>query len=210
MTALILWRHGNTDWNAQERIQGHSDTPLNARGRAQAAEAAKLLAARTPVAIFSSDLSRCTQTAAPLAELTGLPVRLDTRLRERNYGDWEGLTQADLKQRWPESYARKRKGADAADLGHGIERPADVMKRAGEVLREIAETVRPGATVVVATHGGTARYGMFELLGWPADQLGSLAALINCHYSELRHSPDRGWTLYAHNLGTAEGQPGYE
>lgn len=210
MSTLILWRHGNTDWNAQRRIQGHADVPLNALGQAQAASTATVLAARRPDVIVCSDLRRCTGTAAPLAELTGLPVRLDARLRERCYGEWEGLTLVEIAQRWPESYRRKAEGADAADLGHGIESPADVMKRAGEALREVAEAVGAAGTAVVVTHGGTSRYGIFELLGWPAERLRSVAALVNCHFSELRHTPDRGWILYAHNLGTAEGQPGYE
>src|SRR5690606_12679896 len=151
----ILWRHGITDWNAARRIQGHSDPPLNPQGRAQAAAAAPLLAARRPVAIVSSDLRRCLQTAAPLAELTGLPVTRDSRLRERSYGEWEGLTLAEVAERWPESHARRQAGGDAADLGHGIERPADVTERVGEALREIAEAA-PGETTVVVTHGGAA------------------------------------------------------
>lgn len=210
MTTLILWRHGNTDWNAQRRIQGHADAPLNALGEAQAAATAPVLAARRPDAIVCSDLRRCTATAAPLAELTGLPVRQDPRLRERYYGEWEGLTLTEIAQRWPDSYRRKAQGADAADLGHGIESPADVMKRAGEAMRDAAEAVGVGGTAVLVTHGGTSRYGIFELLGWPAEPLRSIAALVNCHFSELRHTPDRGWVLYAHNVGTAKGQPGYE
>src|SRR5690606_18245837 len=89
---LILWRHGHTEWNAERRVQGHSDVPLSALGHAQAAEAAPLLAAFAPDAIVSSDLRRCTETAAALARHTGLPVRRDPRLRERYYGEWEGLT----------------------------------------------------------------------------------------------------------------------
>lgn len=210
VTALILWRHGNTDWNAQHRIQGHADAPLNELGRSQATAAAPLIAARRPAAIFSSDLSRCAHTAAPLAELTGLPVRHDVRLRERYYGEWEGLTNSEIAQRWPESYARKQQDADIADLGHGIEAPTDVMKRMGEVLREIAGAASAGSTTVVVTHGGSARYGLLELLGWPIDRLGGLSSLVNCHYSELRHDPSWGWSLYAHNVGVAEGEPGYE
>ena len=70
LTTLLLWRHGSTDWNGQERVQGHIDTPLNDLGRAQAAAAAPLLAARRPAAIISSDLGRCVDTAAALARET--------------------------------------------------------------------------------------------------------------------------------------------
>lgn len=207
MTTLLLWRHGLTDWNAQLRVQGHTDAALSPQGRTQAAQAAPLLAARSPDAIVASDLARALATAAPLAELTGLPVRRDPRLRERSYGDWEGLTMAEVAERFPEARARQRAGHH--DLGYGIEPMAEVQKRVAEALREAAD-IRPGGTTVVVTHGGAARYGMFDLLGWPVDQLGSVTVLSNCHYSELRLDPDRGWTLHGHNLGTADGIPGYE
>lgn len=209
MTTLILWRHGHTEWNGQRRVQGHSDTALSALGHAQAAEAATLLSGRAPDAVVSSDLRRCTETAAALTACTGLPVRRDARLRERCYGEWEGLTMEEISQRWPESYARKIAGADAAELGHGIERPGDVTKRVGEALREVAEADPRGTTVVVS-HGGAIRYGIFDLLGLPTEQLRAIYALVNCHYSELRLDPVRGWVLHAHNVGVAEGPPGYE
>jgi broad specificity phosphatase PhoE len=207
---LILWRHGHTAWNGENRVQGHSDSELSATGHDQAAAAAPGLAARKPARILSSDLRRATDTAAALAQLTGQPVDRDPRLRERRYGDWEGLTMAEIAERFPAAYARR---TSQQDIGHGVEAPADVMKRMGEVLREAAEAT-PGGTTVVVTHGGAARYGMFELLGWPAERLGSVAALTNCHYTELRLDPTRGWMLYAHNVppitGLTGGAPGYE
>jgi glucosyl-3-phosphoglycerate phosphatase len=209
VTRLILWRHGHTAWNGELRIQGHSDVPMSRLGHTQAAEAAPMLAALAPDMIISSDLRRCTETAAALASRTGLAVRHDQRLRERAYGQWEGLTMADIARRWPESYGRKRAGADAADLGHGIERPAEVMKRVGEALREVTDA-NAGATIMAVSHGGAIRYGIFELLGWPTDRLRTVYALVNCHYSELRLDPARGWVLHAHNVGVAEGPPGYE
>jgi glucosyl-3-phosphoglycerate phosphatase len=209
VTRLVLWRHGHTEWNGALRVQGHRDVPLSQLGHAQAAEAAPLVARLTPDAIITSDLRRCTETAAALASRTGLPVHRDERLRERAYGQWEGLTMPEIARRWPDSYARKLAGTDAADLGHGIEPPGDVMRRVGAVLREAAGA-QPGATIVVVSHGGAIRYGMFELLGWPAEQLRTVYALVNCHYSELRLDPPRGWVLRAHNVGVAEGPPGYE
>lgn len=207
MSTLLLWRHGLTDWNAQWRVQGHTDAALSRLGRSQAAQAAPLLAARSPEAIVASDLVRALDTAAPLAELTGLPVRPDPRLRERSYGEWEGLTMAEVAEQFPEARARQRAGHH--DLGHGIEPVDQVQKRVAEALREAADAIPEGTTVVV-THGGAARYGMFELLGWPADQLGTVTVLANCHYTELRLDPGRGWTLCGHNLGPGTGTPGYE
>lgn len=207
MTTLILWRHGSTDWNSVQRIQGHTDTRLSEAGRTQAAAAATLLSARTPDAIVSSDLSRCTDTAAALAGLTGLPVRRDARLRERHYGEWQGLTMAEIAQKFPEAHARQRAGQH--ELGHGIEPPAQVSKRVSEALRQIADAA-PGGTTVVVTHGGAARYGMFDMLGWSADLLRTVVTLSNCHFTELHHDQVRGWQLRAHNIGVVEGMPGYE
>jgi probable phosphoglycerate mutase len=89
MTRLIIWRHGNTDWNAANRVQGQTDVPLNDLGREQALAAAPLLAALRPDAIVASDLSRAADTAAALAAPTGLPVRSDQRLRSGT-GCWQG------------------------------------------------------------------------------------------------------------------------
>src|SRR5690606_12997862 len=90
-----------------------------------------------------------------------------------------------------------------------IEAPEDVAKRVGEALREIADAT-PGGTTVVVTHGGAARYGVFELLDWPQSRLGGMAVLSNCHYTELNVDPVRGWVLRAHNIGAMEGAPGCE
>jgi broad specificity phosphatase PhoE len=197
MTLLILWRHGNTDWNAGDRVQGQIDTPLNERGRHQAAVAAKRLAALRPAAIVASDLSRAADTAATLAALTDLPVRLDARLRERYFGDWQGLTIAEIAERYPAEYARWRAGEP--EFGCGAESVDDMAKRVGAALREAVEAV-PGETVVVATHGGAARHGIGEMVGWPPQVTRSLGGLGNCHWSELRLDPARGWRLLAHNL----------
>jgi probable phosphoglycerate mutase len=207
VSTLILWRHGTTEWNAEHRVQGHTDAALSPLGHAQATQAARSLAARRPSRLVTSDLRRAADTARPLADLTGLAAEPDPRLRERCYGEWEGLTMTEIAERFPRAHARQRAGRH--DLGHGIEPPGDVMKRVGEALREAAAATPDGTTVVV-THGGAARYGMFELLGWPVELLGTVVTLANCHYAELRLDPHRGWNLYGHNLGRSGGSPGYE
>jgi len=92
-------------WNAERRFQGQSDCPLDETGRAQADRAARLLAALRPDLIISSDLSRAASTAAPLARLTGLTVILDKDLRERHGGCWEGLTDTEIRERYPDAHA---------------------------------------------------------------------------------------------------------
>ncbi|MFG1776904.1 histidine phosphatase family protein [Micromonospora sp. NPDC049048] len=198
MTRLIIWRHGNTDWNAANRIQGQTDVPLNDLGREQARGAAPLLAGLRPDAIVASDLSRAADTAAALAALTGLPVRTDPRLRERHFGSWQGLAITEAAEHHPDEFARWRAGDP--DPGAGIETLDDLGKRVGAALSDAADAV-PGGTVVVATHGGAARQGCGHLLGWEPAVLRTVGALQNCHWTELRHDDVRGWHLRAHNVG---------
>ncbi|MGK5742286.1 histidine phosphatase family protein [Micromonospora sp. URMC 103] len=198
MTRLIIWRHGNTDWNAANRVQGQTDVPLNELGREQARSSAPLLAALRPDVIVSSDLGRAADTAAALAAVTGLPVRTDARLRERHFGRWQGLTLAEVAERFPAEHARWRAGDP--DPGAGIETLDDLGKRVGAALADAADAV-PGGTVVVATHGGGARQGMGHLLGWDPGVLRAVGSLQNCHWTELRRDDVRGWHLRAHNVG---------
>lgn len=199
MTArrLLLWRHGRTAWNAEGRIQGQADVPLDAVGLRQAAESAPLLAAERPDAILSSDLSRATATAAALAAVTGLGVQVDERLRESAFGDWQGRTGDEIAAYWPEAYARWRAG-EPIDLP-GVETPEEVADR---VVAALDRTV--GDTVVVVTHGGAARRGLLALLGWPERSLVGLGPLGNCRWCELRWS-SRGWRLYSYNSGPLGG-----
>lgn len=198
MTRLIVWRHGNTDWNAANRVQGQLDVPLNDLGREQAAAAAPLLAALRPDALVASDLRRAVETAEALAALTGLPIRTDVRLRERYYGLWQGLTMAEIRERYPAEHARWRVGEP--DPGCEVESLDDLGKRVGAALQDAADAV-PGGTIVVATHGGGARQGCGYLLGWGPEMLATVRSLQNCHWTELRHDDVRGWQLVAHNAG---------
>jgi hypothetical protein len=100
---VFLLRHGRTSWNAERRFQGQADPPLDDVGRAQAYEVATLVAALAPNVLVSSDAMRAVQTAEPIAEITGLEVLVDARLRERSLGHWEGLTRDEVAQRWPRS-----------------------------------------------------------------------------------------------------------
>jgi len=202
VTRLILWRHGQTAWNAAHRVQGQTDIDLSEIGRAQAAAAASFLATLQPDAIVSSDLRRAADTAAQLATLTGLDVALDPQLRERGYGEWEGCTDADLQPRWPEAYARWRRGEPVQAAG--VEENEEVAKRVLVALQEAAERA-PGGTTVVVCHGGAARLGTGALLGWPAPVVRNFGGLANCHWTDLRLTPMRGWMLEAHNVGALVG-----
>jgi glucosyl-3-phosphoglycerate phosphatase len=190
---LVLWRHGQTQWNADGRFQGQSDIPLDAVGERQAQRAARLLAALRPDAIVSSDLGRAMATAAPLARLTGLSVTTDKDLRERYGGLWEGLTDTEIRARWPAEHA--------AWTPPGGETSAVVAERAGAALARVADGLAPGTLVVVVSHGAAIRLGAARLLGFPEDLWGAVGPLANCAWSVLGRRRTR-WRLLEHNAGT--------
>jgi glucosyl-3-phosphoglycerate phosphatase len=187
---LVLWRHGQTAWNAERRFQGHSDVPLNATGREQARDAARYLAAMHPDAIFSSDLARAAETAEYLAQLTGLPVQLDKDLRERGGGAWEGLTDAEIRKGYPAEYA-----AWAPPDGEPTDAVAD---RAAAAFRRIADGLE-GSLAVLVSHGAAINLGISRLLGLPERER-VLGPLGNCSWSVLGRRVGR-WRLLEHNVG---------
>ncbi len=190
---LVLWRHGQTQWNVDGRFQGQSDIPLDAVGEQQAERAARLLAGLRPDAIVSSDLVRAMATAAPLARLTGLTVTTDKDLRERFGGLWEGLTDTEIRTRYPAEHA--------AWIPPGGESSAIVAERAGAALERIAAGMAPGTLVVVVSHGAAIRLGAARLLGFPEDLWGAVGPLANCAWSVLGRRRSR-WRLLEHNAGT--------
>jgi probable phosphoglycerate mutase len=197
VTRLIVWRHGRTAWNQSGRIQGQFDTELDEVGLAQAAVVAPSLATLAPDLIVASDLSRATKTAQVLGELTGLSIALDPRLRERHFGQWQGLTADEIAQRYPDGYASWRRGEAQPDPS--VEPLADLADRASTALRDIADRLGATGTAVVVTHGGAARVATGVLLGLPPALWHALAALGNCAVTDLRYR-ERGWTLHAHNV----------
>jgi len=202
---LIVWRHGNTDWNAGNRVQGQTDVPLNDLGRQQAAEAAELLMRLRPSAIVASDLRRAADTGAALGALTGLPVTYDKRLRERYFGAWQGMLMTEVAATRPDEYARWTAGADV--IGGDVETLDDLGERVADALRDTAGKLPSGATAVIVTHGAAARQGIGHLLGWPSSQLRTLRALQNCHWVELTHDATRGWQVAAYNVGVFSERP---
>jgi probable phosphoglycerate mutase len=194
---LIVLRHGRTAWNLQRRFQGQADPPLDDEGRRQAYEVAAMIAALAPDVLVSSDAQRAAQTAAPIADLAGLPLTLEPRLRERALGHWEGLTRDEVEARYPDEFADWRAGRD-------------VSRRGGETRREVADralgafTALPDVgTAVLVTHSATAMALTNSLLGLSHEQH-VLGPLANCHWTELRTDdaePTPVWRLRAHNIG---------
>jgi probable phosphoglycerate mutase len=139
MCTLLLVRHGETDWNAAGRLQGHTDRPLNDYGRMQARKLAEQLQGDGIAAIYASDLVRARETAEILGERLGLPVAIDADLREKNWGTWEGLT--------PD---------ERLNVEFEGETTEEHRERVLRAVRRIAER-HPGRRVVVVTHGGSLR-----------------------------------------------------
>jgi probable phosphoglycerate mutase len=160
---LCLVRHGETAWNAEGRVQGQTDVPLSATGRAQARAVGAALAGERFAALYASDLERVRQTAAPAAAALGLEVRLDARLRERHYGRFETLTYDEARARLPEDFARFKAKELDYDFGSG-ESLARFNARALECLAEIAAR-HAGAAVLVFTHGGVLEMAYRHALG---------------------------------------------
>jgi broad specificity phosphatase PhoE len=204
----VLWRHGQTVWNAERRFQGQSDIPLDETGQVQAERAARLLAALRPDLIVSSDLSRAAGTAAALARLTGLEVRLDKDLRERHGGCWEGLTDTEIRARYPAEHANWNP-PDGEPTTVVAERVAGALHRIAAMLAEqpvhaeqpVGEPGPASGLAVVVSHGAALRLGMSRLLGMPEELFSVLGPLSNCSWSVLGRRRDR-WRLLEHNAGT--------
>ncbi len=203
MKNIWLWRHGQTDYNVNQRVQGQVDIPLNTVGTQQAQAAAAMLRQRlggaSPV-IVSSDLQRAAATAAELARLTGVEIGFDPRLRERSFGPWEGHTRQEMEVQWPREYAVWRAGGEPE--GIGVETKAAVGQRVLSAVEQHTAQLEPGQVLVVVSHGSAITQGLVRMLGLDHEGRSPIRGLDNCHWSEvgLRSAP-ANWVLLAHNLG---------
>lgn len=152
-TRIIAIRHGETDWNAGARIQGHTDIALNARGRWQAERLAQALAHESFDAVYASDLSRALDTARALAAGSGVALQVEAGLRERAFGDFEGMAFADIEQRWPDA-ARRWRARDASfGAAGGGERLDDFYARCVACAQALGER-HLGQSIALVAHGG--------------------------------------------------------
>lgn len=159
-TEILLIRHGETAWNAVRKLQGHLDIPLNAEGRRQAKALAAELQKETLDAIISSDLQRAMQTAGEIARLQGISTRIDTALRERCFGDFEGKLYSELPELYPDEYAHWR----SRDPDFHFPAKQDDANNVGESIREFQQrTINAilhyaaqyqGKKIAIVAHGG--------------------------------------------------------
>jgi glucosyl-3-phosphoglycerate phosphatase len=192
---LVMLRHGQTTYNADNRMQGQLDTELSDLGREQAAAAAEVLAKRQPLVIVSSDLQRAFDTAVALGERGGQDVLVDARLRETNLGDWQGMTHLEVDAAAPG--ARLAWRDDARWAPHGGESRVDVAARSMPVVAELvaAQTEwgvdEPDRPVVLVTHGGLIAALTAALLALPVENWPVLGGMGNASWVQLSgHSDD--------------------
>lgn len=153
LTRICLVRHGETDWNVGDRIQGNIDVELNALGRAQASAVGARLAGERFSAFYSSDLARAWQTADAIAAAIGLAPQPQPEFRERRYGVFEGLTRGEASQRYPAEYAAIVQRDPGCVPPGGGESLAQHAQRVGDALQRVV-AANAGGSLLIVTHGG--------------------------------------------------------
>ena len=159
---MLLVRHGETDWNRERRVQGHTDVPLNATGLEQARALANELSGSELVAIYASDLVRTRDTAAIVAAHHELTVTVDADLREKNFGSWEGLTDVEILDRFPDAVRGRWGDGETTEA---------VAERAVAALDRIRR-LHPAGCVLVVSHGGPLR-AILTHIGVVHDSIGN-------------------------------------
>lgn len=204
---LVLWRHGQTLWNAENRHQGQIDIPLNDVGREQARHAAQTLVAMKPTHIIASDLERALETGQILADLAGINLSTDERLRETFAGEWQGMTRDEIVAKYPADYAAW--GGDSEIRPGGGETRWEVSQRVVAAIEDALLNIPAGGTLVVASHGGALRSALGRLLGLDPRQWTILGVLANAQWSVLSELdenmpklPDLKWRLQEYNAGS--------
>ncbi len=197
MTRVYIVRHGQTDWNAERRLQGSTDVPLNEEGRAQARACAEGLARviERGAPMLTSPLSRALETARIMAPVLGSEVTVDPRLVERAYGAWEGRTPEERAQVYPQATADWHAGREPSFPGY--EGHARVAERASAA---ILEHVVDDGDLVVVTHGSAGRMATLALMEVPL-AMHTVSGLANASWSLLERGRGGRWVLERHNIG---------
>ncbi len=192
-TRLCLIRHGETDWNAEGRLQGAIDIPLNALGVRQAQAAARSLREQSFDALYCSDLQRARMTAEIIGDALHLPARIDARWRERHLGLLQGLTREEANARFPDAYGtlKARRPDYLPPEGEAIDA---LVTRVEAVLAQIARE-HAGQNVIVVSHGGVLDIAYRLVMGIPYNLVRSWR-LNNAALNWLEHD-GQAWRLIA-------------
>lgn len=192
-------RHGETEWHKENRYAGHSDIALTSKGEAQARYLARWAIKADLTAIWSSPLSRAYNTALPVAKTLHLPLQIDDRLIELNFGQGEGLTREEMLQQFPEAYAAFQIDPVKNFLPEG-ENPVNAAMRAYAALSNIAELTGPTRRVLVIAHNTLLRLVLCHLLGIPLSRYRKIFPLFdNCSLTEIDFHPGRKTSLLHFN-----------
>ena len=201
---VVVLRHGRTGHNLRHVWQGQLDVPLDEVGVRQSQVVAQVVAGLEPAAVVASDLARARVTAQAVADVHGLPVLFDERLREVDAGRWQGLTQHEITAVGDgELLAAWRRGEDVA-LG-GAERPSELGRRGAAALLEHAAAL-DGGTLVAVAHGAVLRAAVLTLLGLEQPRWTLLAGLPNCGWGVVQPR-ERTWRLLAWGLTVLDHEP---
>lgn len=167
---LYIIRHGETDWNSEQRIQGRADTPLNARGVEQAQKLAERIAAgKTLDALYSSPQQRARVTAETIAQKISLAPIFDERIIEKHLGEVEGMTAQELEQKHPELFYAWRESAEVVAFP-GEEMLNTLQKRVQTFIADLQAKHSADARVAVVSHGATIAMLFTTLLGWDVNK----------------------------------------
>jgi probable phosphoglycerate mutase len=162
-TEIILIRHGETEWNSQKRMQGHSNSDLSSVGQAQIQALGQWMKNVPFDLIYSSDSLRAKQTAEAITQFSGHELQFDQRLREKNLGVFEGLTSEEARERHPEVFRLFKTAGSKYVIDEG-ESTQQLQDRALEIVNEI-RIKHPEERVLLVTHGGFIRVVMKHSLG---------------------------------------------
>ena len=166
-TEIILIRHGETEWNSQLRMQGHSNSALSAVGREQIQALGEWMKNVSFDHIYSSDSLRARETAEAITQYSGDTLQFDQRIREKNLGVFEGLTSIEAREQHPEIYRLFKTGGANYVINEG-ESTQQVLDRALEFIEEI-RFKHSEQRVVMVTHGGFVKVLMKHTLGISID-----------------------------------------
>ena len=161
LLTILLLRHGQTDWNHSGRWQGHADSPLYETGQKQAAALCQRLRSWPIDTIYTSDLQRCVQTAEPLAAELGIAPIKKKVWRERDVGDFSGLTGEQAREQFPDVWARTTRGMIDPPNGEAF---TDVLSRAWQAYESVRDTHSEGMVAVI-THGGLLHALLGQVMG---------------------------------------------
>ncbi len=187
MGRWFIVRHGETEWNVVGRIQGHSDIPLSQNGREQAHTVARRLAQAPLDVVYCSDLSRASETARIIIGDRDIPLHATPKLRERDYGVFEGLTLEERRDRYPQLFAASLvKDLDFAPTGG--ESPRATCARMTDFIASLTAS-HPDETVLIVGHGGSLRAAIIALMEFPLEANWRFV-MYNCSLSVFDTYPD--------------------